>query len=139
MTDPDLHIRTRTLARIVGPYFLVMGATLALRAGAMALLLPAFMQDGALVLAAGAFTLMAGLSVLAAHHHFTSPAAIVISIVGIVAAVKGAFLMLAPELGAPLTAAVVRAAPLLIVVAAIMFIAGLWLTAVGWFSTARKT
>ena len=139
MADFDPQIRTQTLARIVGPYFLVMGAALALRANVMPLLLPAFMQDGALVLAAGAFTLMAGLAILAAHHHFTSPAAIVISIVGIVAAVKGAFLMLAPELGAPLTAAVVRAAPLLILLAAILFIAGLWLTAVGWFSAARKT
>jgi len=123
---------TRIAARIIGPYFLIMGATLIVRAGVMPLLLPAFMQDGPLVLAAGAFTTIAGLTLLAFHHSFSGLPAIVISLSAIAATLKGALLMIAPELGAPLTAAVVRATPLLLVLAIAMALAGAWLSFVGW-------
>lgn len=132
MTDYDPKQRTRTAARIVGPYLVVMGGMLAVRAPAMALMLPAFMQDGPLVLVAGAFTLLASLTLLAFHHHFTSLAAAVISVVGIAGALKGAWLLIAPELGAPLTASIVRAAPVLIIVALLMMLVGAWLSIVGW-------
>lgn len=132
MTDYDPKQRTRAVARIVGPYFVVMGGTLAVRAPQMALMLPAYMQDGPLVLTAGAFTLLAGLTLLAFHHHFSSLAAAVISAIGIVAALKGAWLMLAPEFGAPLTTALVRATPILVIVALIMMAVGVWLSITGW-------
>ncbi|MET0545202.1 MAG: hypothetical protein ABWZ40_02725 [Caulobacterales bacterium] len=142
MADYDPATRTRTLSRIAGPYLAVMGGTLILRAGTMDLMLPAFVQNGPLVLATGAFTLTAGLTIIAAHHHFSSAAAIVISVIGIAAALKGAWLMLAPELGAPLTAAIVRTPPILIVLAFILLLIGLWLSFLGWSaktSTAGKT
>ncbi len=129
--------RTRAAARIVGPYLVVMGGVLAVRAPQMALMLPAYMQDGPLVLTAGAFTLLAGLTLLSFHHHFSSFAAAVITVIGIVAALKGAWLMIAPEMGAPLTAALVRASPLLIIVALLMMLAGAWLAVVGWLGRDR--
>ena len=52
----DPAIRTRTLARIVGPYLVIIAVALFARQGTLALLLPAFMQDAPLVLATGAFT-----------------------------------------------------------------------------------
>jgi len=137
MTDYDPAQRTRATARIVGPYLVVMGGVLAVRAPQMALMLPAFMQDGPLVLTAGAFTLLAGLALLAFHHHFRSPAAAVITVIGIVAALKGAWLMVAPQMGAPLTAALVRASPLLIIVALLMMLVGAWLSVVGWLGRDR--
>ena len=85
-----------------------MAATLLARQDDL-LLLPAFMQDEPLVLATGAFTLTAGLVMVAAHHHWTSAAAIVISLIGIAAALKGASLMIAPNLGTEMTASVVQA------------------------------
>ncbi|MFT3728751.1 MAG: hypothetical protein QM759_13085 [Terricaulis sp.] len=132
MTDTDLAARTRVAARIVGPYLMIMGAMLLMRAADMALMLPAFMQDGPLVLAAGAFTALAGLTLLALHHSFKTLAACTITIVGIVGTLKGAWLLIAPQLGAPLTAAVLRASPLLLVVAALMLLVGAWLSSVGW-------
>jgi hypothetical protein len=127
-------VRTRTLARVVGPYMIVMGLTIATRVSTMQFMLPAFMQDGPLVLAAGCFTLMVGLTILAAHHHWSSPAAIVITVVGIAAALKGAWLMLFPQAGDALTAAVVRTPPLLLIVAVLMALVGAWLSFVGWFA-----
>lgn len=130
----DPAIRTRILARIVGPYLVIMAVTLFARLDTLVLLLPAFMQDGPLVLATGAFTLMAGLAIIAAHHHWTSAAAIVISLIGIVVALKGTILMIAPGFGAELTAVAVRTSPVLLIAAVVELLAGLWLTSVGWLS-----
>ena len=138
MTDFDQVLRTRTLARIVGPYMLILGATLLSRPTLFAGLLPSFMEDAPLVLATGAFTLIVGLCMLSAHHHWSNAAASVISFVGIAASVKGAWLMVAPEWGAEATEAIV-AAPYVLVAAAVIELAlGAWLTFVGWFSKRRS-
>ncbi|HEY1926730.1 MAG TPA: hypothetical protein VGG92_04630 [Caulobacteraceae bacterium] len=132
MADYDPVARTRTLARIVGPYLVVMGVMLFELRGALPTLLPAFMQDGPLVLASGAFTLMAGLAIICAHHHWTGASAVVISLIGVGASLKGATLMIAPGLGSDLTAAVVRTPSILIVAATVALLVGLWLSFVGW-------
>jgi hypothetical protein len=132
MPNPDAAARTRALARVVGPYLVVTAAALFARQDTIALVFPAFMQDGPLVLATGAFTLMAGLTIIALHHHWTGASAIAVSLVGVAAALKGAMLMVAPTLGAAATAAVVRAPAAMLVVAALMLILGAWLSFVGW-------
>ncbi|HSZ52126.1 MAG TPA: hypothetical protein VK801_11185 [Caulobacteraceae bacterium] len=132
MADYDRVARTRTLARIVGPYLVVLGVMLFELRGALPTLLPAFMQDGPLVLASGAFTLMAGLAIICAHHHWTSGSAIVISLIGVAAAIKGAMLMIAPGFGSDLTAVVVRTPSILIIAAVVALLVGLWLSFVGW-------
>ncbi|MGE0828960.1 MAG: hypothetical protein AB7O04_06370 [Hyphomonadaceae bacterium] len=139
MTSAEASLRTRTAARIVGPYLIVMGVTLIARQETMALLLPAFMQDGPLVLAAGAFTLMAGLTLLAAHHHWDGAAAIIITLVGIAAALKGAWLMIAPDWGAALTADFVRAPAALLIAGAAEILLGLWLSFIGWASSTSSS
>lgn len=134
MSPADLHVRTRTLARVAGPYYLVMAGVLGLRHADMALLFPAVMRDGGLVLIAGAFTTIVGLVMIAAHHHYTTPAAIFLSLMGWGAALKGAMLMLAPTAGAGMTAAFVGSAPLMLAAAAALFVLGAWLTFVGWLA-----
>ena len=134
MTVVDLGVRTRTLARIVGPYLVVASAMLVTRRDNLPELLPAFMQDASLVLATGAFTLMAGLVMIAMHHHWTRPAAVVISLIGIVAALKGASLMIAPSLGVEMTNAAVSSPLILMAAAGAALLVGLWLSFVGWLS-----
>ncbi len=134
MTVVDLGARTRTLARIVGPYLVVLSAMLVTRRDNLPELLPAFMQEAPLVLATGAFTLMAGLVMIAMHHHWTRPAAIVISLIGIVAALKGASLMIAPGLGVEMTSAAVNSPLILMAAAGAALLVGLWLSFVGWLS-----
>jgi hypothetical protein len=136
MPDDDPTARTRTLARMVGPYLIVLAAALLARQDALPMLLPIFMQNAPLVLATGAFTLMAGLAIVALHHHWTGASAIAISLIGIVAALKGALLMIAPGLGARMTAAAVQTPFLLLLSAAILLLLGLWLSFVGWLSWA---
>lgn len=134
MADYDPRVRTRTLARIVGPYMLVIGATLLTRQALFASLLPSFMDEAPLVLVTGAFTLIVGLTLLTAHHHWSSAAACVISAIGIAASLKGAWLMVAPEWGAEMTAAIVAAPYAMAIAAGVECALGVWLTFVGWLT-----
>lgn len=136
MLDYDPAVRTRILARIVGPYLVIMAIALLVRLATLPLLFPAFMQDGPLVLLSGAFALIVGLTMLVAHHHWSSWAAIAITLIGFAAAIKGALLMIAPDLGSEVTAAVVRTPPVMLVAAALELVLGIWLSFVGWFSKA---
>lgn len=133
MTEAQANT-TRFCARVIGPYFIVMALTLLTRQHTLDLLFPAFMQDAPLVLAAGAFTLIAGLVLFVAHHHWSSPAAIAVSLTGMLASLKGASLMAAPELGASMTAAMLRMPLFLVAAALIMLLVGVWLSFVGWFA-----
>ena len=102
-------------------------------------LLPDFMQDDPLVLATGAFTLMAGLTVIALHHHWTNAAAIVISLIGVAAAAKGAWLMIAPAVGVEMTDAIARTPSILLIAAGVELLVGLWLSFIGWRSKMDKS
>lgn len=137
MPEYDHVVRTRALARAVGPYLSVIAVALFARARTLPMLLPAFMQDAPLIFAAGAFTLMAGLAIVAAHHHWTGASAIVISLIGVLAAVKGGALMIWPPLGAEVTDQLTRAPVVVMIVAVILLLIGLWLSFVGWRPSAR--
>ena len=130
-SDPT---RTRAAARIIGPYLVVMAATLFVRRDELAGLLPGFMADSALVLATGAFTLMAGLTLLVLHPVRRAAAAFTVSFVGLAATLKGAWLMVAPQWGAQATEAFVHAPMALEAGAGFEGLVGLWLIYVGWFS-----
>jgi hypothetical protein len=132
LNDPPA--RTRTVARIVGPYLIVMAAALFARRDEMANLLPGFMADNALVLATGAFTLMAGLTILALHPIWRGAAAFTVSLVGLAAALKGAWLMIAPHWGAEATGAFVATPFALEASAGFELAVGVWLVYVGWLS-----
>jgi hypothetical protein len=136
MAEYDPQVRTRTLARIAGPYMLVIGATLLTRQSLFNDMLPSFMDNAALVLSTGAFTLILGLTMLTAHHHWSSAPAIAITLIGFGAALKGAWLMIAPEWGAATTEAMVAAPWALTAAAAFELFLGAWLTFVGWFAKA---
>jgi hypothetical protein len=127
-------IGTRAAARIIGPYLMLMAATLFARREELASLLPEFMANDALVLATGAFTLMAGLIILALHPYWRGPVAFAVSFVGLAASLKGGWLMVAPHWGAAATDAFVRTPFALEASAGVEFVVGLWLAYVGWLS-----
>ena len=134
MAPDQSAARTRTVARLVGPYLIVMATALFVRRDEMANLLPGFMADDALVLATSAFTLMAGLAILALHPIWRGAAALVVSFVGLAATLKGAWLMIAPDWGADATAAFIATPFALEAAAGFEILVGLWLTYAGWLS-----
>ncbi|GAM97597.1 hypothetical protein U91I_01224 [alpha proteobacterium U9-1i] len=134
MTHAESTQRTQTLARIVGPFLLVAAATVATRAGSIDLLFPAFFQDAPLVLITGVFTLMAGLTMFAAHHHWDTPPAIAISVLGVLTTFRGIVLMLAPAMAASLASGVAASPVVPLALAVLVALLGAWLTFLGWFA-----
>ena len=133
--DIDSTARTRALARIAGPYFAIMGGYLFVRRAELPAVFGDFMRDGALILITGAFTLILGLTIIAFHHHWTRPISIALSLVGWGAALKGAMLVLAPDVGADMSDAFLRTPQFVYVASLAMLLLGVWFTLTGWSRT----
>jgi hypothetical protein len=129
MHDPA---RTRLMARIVGPFLLILGAAVALRAQTMPLLAPALMQDAPLVFVTGFVTLAIGLVMIEAHNWWNSLAAIVISLFGWLTAVRGAVLLLAPDIAATIAGNALQSPTPALIAGVVMALLGVWLAFVGF-------
>lgn len=127
---------TRFCARVVGPLMLIIGAVVIARAGAMVMLIPAILGDGPLTFITGIFTLICGLVLIAAHHHWNSAAAILISLLGVLTIVRGITLLFAPSLVTGLVHQVLNLGPGAIIAGIVALLIGAWLTFVGWFAKA---
>lgn len=124
--------RTRAMARIIGPYLIVVATALLVRHDTLAAFLAEFMANAPLVFASGAFTLMAGLALVCAHHHWNSIEASVISVLAIAVTLKGASLMIAPQFGADLADHMVQRPTVLVLAVILEALVGAWLMLVGW-------
>ncbi len=131
MPDIDHLDRTRTAARIIGPYMLVMGLALLARGERLAAMLSGFTTDQPLALVTGAFTLLAGLTLTALHWRWRGPTAVAISLIGIAATLKGASLMIAPDLLVGATQEWTQR-PFITAVAMLQLMLGAWLSVAGW-------
>jgi hypothetical protein len=125
---------TRFCARVVGPLMLIIGAIVIIRFDAIARIVPAILQDGPLAFVTGIFTLICGVVLLAAHHHWTSAPAIVISLLGVLTIVRGVTLMFAPSFLAGLANQVLNLGPGALIAGAVALLIGAWLSFVGWFA-----
>lgn len=88
---------TRILARIIGPFLLVFGLTLIVRARLMQTSAGAVIGKPELELILGVFTLIVGLTMLAFHNTWGSLAEIVVSVFCWLTAIRGAALLLLPD------------------------------------------
>ena len=125
---------TQLMARIIGPFLLLFTISIVLHAATLDLLVRAFCQDGPLVFVTGIFGLALGCIMVGAHTRWNSPAAIVITIIGWLTLIRSAMLLIAPPVVAMVAAGVTGVPGLPIVLAAIGFVVGLWLSSVGWLS-----
>lgn len=125
---------TRFCARVVGPLMLIIGAAVLARAGAMVMLIPAILQDGPLTFITGIFTLICGLVLFAAHHHWSGAPAFVISLLGVLTIIRGITLLFAPSLLTGLVHQAMNLGPGALIAGAIALLIGAWLTFVGWFA-----
>ena len=96
--------------------------------------LPQIVADAPLVLITGLLTLVIGLIWFAAHHHFGPPAAIVITILAAFTVIRGAVLMVAPQLIFGVADTVSRNPPIMLATTAVSLILGAWCTYAGWFA-----
>jgi hypothetical protein len=124
--------RTELMARAVGAYLILMAVAFVVRQDTLPAVLSAFMQDKPLVFATGAFTVMVSIVLLCVHHDWKSLSAIAISLIGVGATIKGAWLMIAPGIGADFATTVLVTTPVLLAAAIGAFLLGLWLSVTGW-------
>lgn len=128
---------TRFCARVVGPLLLIIGAVVLVRFDDFALMIPAIVGDAPLAFITGMFTLIAGVILFAAHHHFGSLAAILVTLLGGLTIVRGVSLLFAPDIVASLANTLITNGPAVMIAGAIAAIAaliGAYLTFEGWFA-----
>ncbi|MDT5129834.1 MAG: hypothetical protein QOH54_5478 [Mycobacterium sp.] len=133
--NPDARVRTRSFARVIGPFVASATLIVAIRLPDLTGLVDDLFANAVLPWILGALMLMAGLMVIAFHQYWYSVTAVLISSFGWFVALRGLTLMAFPsaiETGAGDT----LSSPGLLVAARILFllltVMGLWLTYVGW-------
>ena len=114
---------------------LIIGAIVIARFNEIALLIPGILSDGPLAFVTGVFTLICGVVLLGAHHHWSSASAFVISLLAVLTIVRGIILMSAPSFLAGIAhAAISGAGPGVMIAGGVALLIGAWLTFVGWIS-----
>lgn len=124
---------TRFCARVIGPLMLIVGAVVIARYDEIQYMIPAILEDAPLAFVTGIFTLVCGCVLFAAHHHWSSATAIVITLLALLTIVRGVTLMFAPDAIAGLASAALTAPAAAITAGAVALLIGAWLSFVGWF------
>ncbi len=128
----ESRLRTRTFARIIGPYLVIVPGILAVRASDIASIFASFFQNPALIWIMGAWLLFSGLLIIAYHQYWSSAAAVTISLIGWFLAIRGLILLAVPDLIQRGAETSMRMLPAVRTGFAIFALIGLWLTYVGW-------
>jgi hypothetical protein len=98
VTTTDRSQRTRSFARVLGPFIAVVPAIVAIRAGSIGSQLSSFSKDPMWPWVLGALLFFAGLFVVAFHQYWRSIAAVIISLFGWFLLLRGLTLLAAPQL-----------------------------------------
>lgn len=120
------------LARVVGPFLVIIPGTAVARANDMRTLLTEFGATPLWSWVAGAFILLAGLVAIALHQYWRGAAAIIVSVVGWIVALKGLFLVAFPGTYLSFAESAVGAAGWWRAGFVVFVLLGLYLTYVGW-------
>ena len=125
-------LRTRVFARVLGPFFVIFAATTVARASDMRKLLSDFEANSALPWVTAGFLLLAALVIIGLHQYWRGAAAITVSVIGWVFALRGIFLMAFPDAFMGVADAAMRMTALWVSVTVLVGLVGLYLTYVGW-------
>jgi hypothetical protein len=130
----ESKVRTRSFARVIGPFIAIVPAIVIIRAPDLGTMLSALFQNEALVWMMGALLFFCGLLIIAFHQYWRSPAAVMISLFGWFLLIRGFILLAAPELILRGGMASMHMVPAVRIGFSIIVLIGLWLTYVGWFT-----
>jgi hypothetical protein len=125
---------TRFCARVLGPVMLIFGAVIIARFDALTLMIPAILQNNAQSFVVGMFSLILGMVLFVAHHHWSSPTAILISILALATIVRGTLLMLIPNLAAGFATSALSLGAAPWIAGGVSMLFGVWLTYYGLFA-----
>lgn len=126
--------RTRMFARVLGPFFVILAVMAVVRAADMRPMVSEFASNPLWPWLLGGFNLLLGLVIIALHQYWRGAAAIVVSVLGWLLALRGLFIMAFPQTAISLADNMIGATTFtlsrtgFVVLAAV----GLYLTYVGW-------
>ncbi len=125
------QLRTRMFARVLGPLFVIVAATTVARPD-MRTLLSDFGANAAWPWVTGSFLLLASLVIVALHQYWRGVAAITVSVVGWLLALRAVLLMAFPHTFMAAANAAIGMTALWVSVDSFVGLVGLYLTYVGW-------
>jgi hypothetical protein len=132
--------RTRMLARILGPFLVVVDVTAVTRASDMHGLLSQFTANLVWPWVTGAFILLLGLAIIAVHQYWRGAAAVIVSLLGWLIALRGLFLLAFPKAFDSMANTMIDAQAWWVTACIAFALVGLYLTYVGWIpATTRPT
>ncbi|MDH6193984.1 hypothetical protein M2272_000605 [Mycobacterium frederiksbergense] len=139
MSTPTQPAVTRAFARVLGPFFTIVSATVVARSTDMPKLLSEFDSSAVWPWVTGAFVLMAGIVVVALHPHWKGAPAVIVSLLGWIMVARGILLMAFPNFFMSIANRTIGAEGVWRAVFAILVLVGLYLTYVGWIGRPQLT
>jgi hypothetical protein len=133
------QIATRMFARVLGPFLVIVSITAAARAAEMPALISDFRANALWSWVAGPFVLIAGLVMIALHSYWRSPAAIVVSVLGWLVALRGLLLLAFPAAFISMANSMIDMGSLWRAVCIGFAAIGLYLAYVGWMPAPRRS
>ena len=130
---------TRGFAKALGLFLILFGAGIAMRGDILWALVPSFIQDGPLVFVTAGFGIGVGCAMVAAHHHFNTLAALLITFFGWVTLIRSAVLFFAPQIVSQLASMAMHIPGIPMIPGTIAVLIGIYLTYVGWFAARKGT
>ncbi|HEV2572996.1 MAG TPA: hypothetical protein VGU72_14780 [Beijerinckiaceae bacterium] len=128
------QVRTRAFARVLGPFLTIVTALIIYRLPTMAETFADFFTNEAMVWITGAMLLLSGLIIIAFHQYWRTLAAVLVSLFGWFLALRGAVLLIAPNLIIRGGEAMMPHQTLLRLGFGLLTLIGLYLTYVGWIA-----
>ena len=125
---------TRRFARVLGPFFAIVSATVVARAPDMRELLAEFGASAIWPWVTGAFVLMGGIIVVALHPYWRGVTPVIVSLVGWIMVLRGVLLLAFPDTFMSIANQTIGAETLWRIVFAGFTLVGLYLTYVGWIA-----
>lgn len=139
MTTTSRQATTQAFARVLGPFFTIVSATVVARSADMPRLLSEFDSSPVWPWVTGAFVLMAGIIVVALHPYWRGTPAVIVSLLGWIMVVRGILLMAFPDFFMSIADRTIGAEGVWRTVFAVLVLVGLYLTYTGWIVRAKPS
>jgi hypothetical protein len=138
-SSKQLQSTTRMFARVLGPFFVIVCVTAVVRGSDMRSLVTDFAANALWPWVTGAFVLAGGLIVVALHQHWRGAAAIIVSLLGWLLALRGLLLLAFPAAFTSMANSVLDVGALWRTVCICFAAIGLYLTYVGWMPAPSRS
>ena len=128
------HDTTLVAARILGPLLAAVGIMFITQAHRALPSMAGFLLNDELVIMGGLLSLTLGLMLVTFHNRWDTISGIIITVIGIFMAARGAMLLLAPSLIREVADIVMRQPTIMPIAGCVIALLGVWLTYTGYIS-----